>query len=220
MEWEQVKIVMWCVRRRNWILFWFTFPLTVFELQFLCSVAHKSSSSSSRTTTPTSTPASPSSSWAKVNTTNRERESDNNITHRRESGSGPGEWKRENGWSKLKAQRADSLIYKMAAVRGHQYFSLRWNNYQNTMTSVFQQLREDLSFVDVTLSCEHGSLKAHKVSANSLAIYWIVNWIWFSLLLLLGCSLCLLNVFPKAAAWEPVQTSNNHPARRHYLHRP
>ncbi|KAH8319926.1 hypothetical protein KR074_009508, partial [Drosophila pseudoananassae] len=52
----------------------------------------------------------------------------------------------------------------MAAVRGHQYFSLRWNNYQNTMTSVFQQLREDLSFVDVTLSCEHGSLKAHKVS--------------------------------------------------------
>ncbi|KAH8394907.1 hypothetical protein KR222_009868, partial [Zaprionus bogoriensis] len=49
--------------------------------------------------------------------------------------------------------------------RGHQYFSLRWNNYQNTMTSVFQQLREDLSFVDVTLSCEHGSLKAHKVGA-------------------------------------------------------
>lgn len=59
----------------------------------------------------------------------------------------------------------------MAAVRGHQYFSLRWNNYQNTMTSVFQQLREDLSFVDVTLSCEHGSLKAHKVSVYRLSIY-------------------------------------------------
>lgn len=104
---------MWCVRRRNWILFCFTFPLTVFELQFLCSVAHKSSSSSSRTTTPTSTPASSSSSWAKVNTTNRERERDNNITHRRESGSGPGEWKweRENSRSKLKAQRADSLLF-------------------------------------------------------------------------------------------------------------
>lgn len=55
------------------------------------------------------------------------------------------------------------------AQRSHQYFSLRWNNYQNTMTSVFQQLREDLSFVDVTLSCEHGSLKAHKVI--SLSIY-------------------------------------------------
>lgn len=59
----------------------------------------------------------------------------------------------------------------MAAVRGHQYFSLRWNNYQNTMTSVFQQLREDLSFVDVTLSCEHGSLKAHKVGNVHLLIY-------------------------------------------------
>lgn len=49
------------------------------------------------------------------------------------------------------------------AVRSHQYFSLRWNNYQSTMTTVFQQLREDQSFVDVTLSCEHGSIKAHKV---------------------------------------------------------
>jgi len=62
----------------------------------------------------------------------------------------------------------------MAAVRGHQYFSLRWNNYQNTMTSVFQQLREDLSFVDVTLSCEHGSLKAHKVKYLKICIYTIV----------------------------------------------
>lgn len=62
----------------------------------------------------------------------------------------------------------------MAAVRGHQYFSLRWNNYQNTMTSVFQQLREDLSFVDVTLSCEHGSLKAHKVKYLDICIYTIV----------------------------------------------
>uniref|UniRef100_T1GDA8 BTB domain-containing protein n=1 Tax=Megaselia scalaris TaxID=36166 RepID=T1GDA8_MEGSC len=51
----------------------------------------------------------------------------------------------------------------MALNRPAQYFSLRWNNYQNTMTSVFQQLREDQSFVDVTLSCENGSLKAHKI---------------------------------------------------------
>ncbi|KAI9580668.1 hypothetical protein GQX74_013576 [Glossina fuscipes] len=57
------------------------------------------------------------------------------------------------------------------AQRSHQYFSLRWNNYQNTMTSVFQQLREDLSFVDVTLSCEHGSLKAHKVVLSACSSY-------------------------------------------------
>lgn len=31
------------------------------------------------------------------------------------------------------------------------------------MTSVFHQLLEDESFVDVTLACEENSLKAHKV---------------------------------------------------------
>lgn len=62
----------------------------------------------------------------------------------------------------------------MALNRPAQYFSLRWNNYQNTMTSVFQQLREDQSFVDVTLSCENGSLKAHKVS--------LFNWLLISYL--------------------------------------
>jgi len=105
----------------------------------------------------------------------------------------------------------------MAAVRGHQYFSLRWNNYQNTMTSVFQQLREDLSFVDVTLSCEHGSLKAHKVSIYKVFHLFIINSFcyFFS-----GCLVRLLDVFPKTSPREPMQTSHHHLARRHHLHRP
>lgn len=48
----------------------------------------------------------------------------------------------------------------------HQYFSLRWNNYQNNMTSVFHQLLENQSFVDVTLACENNFLKAHKVGCR------------------------------------------------------
>lgn len=71
----------------------------------------------------------------------------------------------------------------MALNRPAQYFSLRWNNYQNTMTSVFQQLREDQSFVDVTLSCENGSLKAHKVSMVLSSIH--------MLSFLITCGVCL-----------------------------
>lgn len=51
-----------------------------------------------------------------------------------------------------------------APIGGNQYFSLRWNNYQNNLTSVFHELLENQSFVDVTLACEENSLKAHKVS--------------------------------------------------------
>lgn len=44
-----------------------------------------------------------------------------------------------------------------------QFFSLRWNNYQNNMTSVFYQLLHTQSFVDVTLACEQSTFRAHKV---------------------------------------------------------
>lgn len=54
--------------------------------------------------------------------------------------------------------------YAKGARSSHQYFSLRWNNYQSNMTSVFHELLETQSFVDVTLACEYNSLKAHKVS--------------------------------------------------------
>lgn len=53
----------------------------------------------------------------------------------------------------------------------HQYFSLRWNNYQNNMTSVFHQLLENQSFVDVTLACENNSLKAHKVVLSACSTF-------------------------------------------------
>lgn len=44
-----------------------------------------------------------------------------------------------------------------------QQYCLRWNNYQNNLTNVFDQLLQAEAFVDVTLSAEGHSLKAHKV---------------------------------------------------------
>ncbi|KAF4527457.1 hypothetical protein B566_EDAN016221, partial [Ephemera danica] len=34
----------------------------------------------------------------------------------------------------------------------HQHYCLRWHNYQNNMSAVFQQLLRDEAFVDVVLS--------------------------------------------------------------------
>ena len=42
-------------------------------------------------------------------------------------------------------------------------FSLKWNNYQISLTSAFKHILEEEDFVDVTLSAEGQSLKAHKV---------------------------------------------------------
>lgn len=47
-----------------------------------------------------------------------------------------------------------------------QHYCLRWNNYQSNMTSVFYQLLRTEAFVDVTLTCNENSLKAHKVSLH------------------------------------------------------
>lgn len=42
-------------------------------------------------------------------------------------------------------------------------FSLRWNNFELNMTSVFHQLLQSEAFVDVSLACGDQILRAHKV---------------------------------------------------------
>jgi len=61
------------------------------------------------------------------------------------------------------SQAYTNLLNQTQIISDPQYFSLRWNNYQSNMTSVFHQLLESEAFVDVTLACERDSLKAHKV---------------------------------------------------------
>merc|ERR1719445_2810100 len=44
-----------------------------------------------------------------------------------------------------------------------QVFSLRWNQHQTNMLSVFDKLLQSEAFADVTLACDGGSLKCHKI---------------------------------------------------------
>ncbi|XP_061716702.1 broad-complex core protein isoforms 1/2/3/4/5 isoform X5 [Cydia pomonella] len=62
----------------------------------------------------------------------------------------------------------DSLTATMADT---QHFCLRWNNYQSSITSAFENLRDDEDFVDVTLACDGKSLKAHRVVLSACSPY-------------------------------------------------
>jgi len=42
-------------------------------------------------------------------------------------------------------------------------FCLRWNDFENNISSAFKELREDKSFFDVTLACDDEQVQAHKV---------------------------------------------------------
>jgi len=42
-------------------------------------------------------------------------------------------------------------------------FCLRWNDFENNISTAFRELRDDKDFFDVTLACEDNQIQAHKV---------------------------------------------------------
>jgi len=42
-------------------------------------------------------------------------------------------------------------------------FCLKWNNFENNISTGFRELRDDKDFFDVTLACDDNQLQAHKV---------------------------------------------------------
>lgn len=50
-------------------------------------------------------------------------------------------------------------------------FSLRWNNYVSHVTEAFNVLRFDNDLVDVTLCCDGGKIKAHKMLLSACSTY-------------------------------------------------
>lgn len=73
-----------------------------------------------------------------------------------------------------------------------QHFCLRWNNYQNSITTAFENLRDDEDFIDVTLACDGKSLKAHRVVLSAcspyfrellkVSIFYVHTWFYYYLL--------------------------------------
>ena len=52
-----------------------------------------------------------------------------------------------------------------------EHFCLKWNNYQTNIVQALGNLKLDEDFVDVTLSCEGRSIKAHKVILSACSDY-------------------------------------------------
>lgn len=53
----------------------------------------------------------------------------------------------------------------------NEHFCLKWNNFQTNIVSALCTLKCDEDFVDVTLSCEGRSIKAHKVILSACSDY-------------------------------------------------
>ncbi|XP_044726947.1 protein bric-a-brac 2-like isoform X2 [Chrysoperla carnea] len=50
-------------------------------------------------------------------------------------------------------------------------YALRWNNYSNHISGAFDSLRHDDNLVDVTLSCDGGKIRAHKIMLSACSPY-------------------------------------------------
>lgn len=73
--------------------------------------------------------------------------------------------------SKATTVKRDRKKKQTTTMVDTQHFCLRWNNYQSSITSAFENLRDDEDFVDVTLACDGRSLKAHRVVLSACSPY-------------------------------------------------
>lgn len=56
-------------------------------------------------------------------------------------------------------------------IMAEQQFCLRWNNFQSNIVTSFEALLDKEEFVDVTLTAEGKSLKAHRVLLSACSPY-------------------------------------------------
>ena len=75
--------------------------------------------------------------------------------------------------------RSDQLPFLtlICAKMGSEKFSLRWNDFERTISSSLSEIREAEEFLDVTLACGDDQIQAHRliISACSPLLRKIVN---------------------------------------------
>lgn len=70
-----------------------------------------------------------------------------------------------------KQNNLEEVYYIITRMNTAPQFSLRWNNYVNHVTDAFNVLRLENEFVDVTLCCEGGKIKAHRMLLSACSTY-------------------------------------------------
>lgn len=63
------------------------------------------------------------------------------------------------------------LAQQQPAGTSQPHLCLRWNNYQSNLTSVFDQLLQNETFVDVTLAADGHAIKAHRMVLSACSPY-------------------------------------------------
>lgn len=63
------------------------------------------------------------------------------------------------------------IAEEMGESDSGQQYCLRWNNHSDSIISEFEVLLGQEDFVDVTLSCDRQSVKAHKVVLSACSTY-------------------------------------------------
>ena len=64
-----------------------------------------------------------------------------------------------------------SMLCVMLQIMNSQKFCLKWDGFQGTVTSLFDQLRHDGELVDITLCCEGQRVPAHRMMLSACSPY-------------------------------------------------
>ena len=62
-------------------------------------------------------------------------------------------------------------MFQVTMAGDGQRFCLKWNDFRNSVTSVFEDLRQDGELVDITLCCEGKKVKAHRMMLSACSPY-------------------------------------------------